>query len=93
MKLIRERFPKHHIVVSFDNDEPGMRAMTKLVSQGDEFKFFRWFDEDTTAKDVNEFVLQKNDVNIFNDPAALESMMSSSLVMKMWMIRNKRWLK
>jgi len=93
MKLIKERFPKHQVVVSFDNDVPGMRAMTKLVEQNSNLKFFRWYDEDTSVKDINEFVLQKNDVNIFSDPVKLEKMIFSSLVMKMWMISNRKWLK
>lgn len=79
--------------MSFDNDIPGMRAMTKIVENNSSFKFFRWFDESTSAKDINELVLQKNDVNMFSDPAKLEKMIFGSLVMKMWMIGNGKWLK
>lgn len=79
--------------MSFDNDIPGMRAMTKIVENNSSFKFFRWFDASTSAKDINELVLQKNDVNMFSDPTKLEKMIFGSLVMKMWMIGNGKWLK
>jgi hypothetical protein len=43
LKLIKERYPKHQIVISFDNDNAGISAMKKVVSSKHDFKFFNWF--------------------------------------------------
>lgn len=88
LDLIRKRYPKHQLCVSFDNDTPGMTSMMKFVENMPYAKFFRWFDNSTTQKDINEYVMAKNDVNAFSDAKKLEHMMFSPLQMKMWLAEN-----
>lgn len=92
MKLIRERYPNHQICVSFDNDQPGMQSMAKLIESGANLRFFKWFGPETTAKDVNERVLEIGDVNMFSNPVELEKMIFTPLQLKMWMIRSGNWI-
>lgn len=89
--MIRDRFPKHQIVISFDNDESGISSMVKLIKRDNDFKFFRWFNENTQQKDINDYVKSKSDVNIFSDKSVLQRMIVDKLVMKMWLMRNKKW--
>ena len=90
-KLIHERYPHHQIVVSFDNDIPGISSMVKLIKAGKDFKYFRWFNSNTKQKDINEYVLAKNDVNIFTDPNKLEKMIINGMKMKLFLIENNLW--
>lgn len=91
LKLIQERYPKHQICISFDNDRSGLESMVKLIKQNKDFKFFRWFNENTSEKDINDYIKAKGDVNIFTDPKKLQRMIVDQLVMKMWLIRNGHW--
>lgn len=43
--------------------------MVKIIENESSFKFFRWFNDSTAAKDINELIVQKNDVNMFSDAA------------------------
>lgn len=89
--LIAERYPNHQVCVSFDNDEPGITAMTKLIEKGADVKFFKWFDSSTAAKDVNEYVTATKDVNAFSNRKRLEEMIMTPLQMKMWLVQNGIW--
>lgn len=91
LKLIKERYPRHQICISFDNDQSGIDAMVKLIKRDNDFKFFRWFNENTQEKDVNDYIKKKGDVNIFTDQKKLERMIVDKLVMKIWLIRNGFW--
>lgn len=93
LKIIKERYPRHQICISFDNDKSGIESMIKLIKQDNDFKFFRWFNENTKEKDINDYIKCKNDVNIFTEPRKLERMIVDKLVMKMWLIRNGLWNK
>ncbi len=90
-KLIRERYPRHQIVISFDNDSSGIQSMKKIIQKNSNFKFFKWFNEDTKEKDINDHVKAIGDVNIFIDPKQLEKMIIDKVVMKFWLIRNNLW--
>ena len=90
-KLIKDRYPHHQIVVSFDNDKAGLTSMAKLLKNNANVKFFKWFDSNTSEKDINEAVLSKNDVNMFSDAAVLETMIVDKLRMKMFLIQNNAW--
>ena len=48
--------------------------MVKLIKQNKDFKFFRWFNENTSEKDINDYIKVKGDVNIFTDPKKLQRM-------------------
>lgn len=91
LKLIKERYPRHQICISFDNDLAGIESMVKLIKKNKDFKFFRWFNENTREKDINDYIKAKNDVSIFTDSNKLERMITDKLVMKMWLIRNGYW--
>lgn len=91
MKLIKERYPKHEIVVSFDNDEPGIASMTKLIKKNAPVKFFRWFNKNTKQKDINDYVLAKDDVNAFASSKVLDKMIYDQLQMKWWLVKNGLW--
>ena len=93
LKLIKERFPKHQIVISFDNDKAGIAAMIKLLKDNNEFKYFKWFNKNTVQKDINDYVLAKNDVNIFTNTSILEKMIVDKLLMKMFLIQSGFWVK
>lgn len=91
MRLIKERWPYHEVVVSFDNDLPGFSSTKKLIETGKAFKFFVWFDGKTKEKDINELVLAKGNLNMFTDAKKLDSMVYDALQMKLWMISNGKW--
>jgi len=91
LKIIQERFPQHQIVISFDNDSSGLESMQKLVESKHDFKFFKWFDANTKQKDINDYIMHKNDVNIFSDKDVLEKLIIGKLSMKMYLIRNGFW--
>lgn len=91
LKLIHERYPNHEIVVSFDNDIPGLTSMVKLIKKDAKVKFFRWFNKNTKQKDINDYVLAKNDVRAFTSPKILEKMIVDPLQMKWWLIENGLW--
>ena len=93
LRIIRERYPKHQIVVSFDNDKAGLDAMCKLVKSNEDLKFFKWFSASTKEKDINELVISKQNVNIFSDPVVLEKMTIDKLKMKLYLIQNDCWIR
>ena len=62
-----------------------MQAMAKVLQKHeyDEnyagIKFFIWFDSSTSAKDINEQILQKNDVDLFSKPEQIEPLLKDKL--------------
>ena len=93
LKLIKERFPRHQIVISFDNDKSGITSMTKLLKNGSDFKYFKWFNKNTQQKDINEYIISKGNVNIFTNTSILEKMIVDKLLMKMFLIQSGLWIK
>jgi hypothetical protein len=91
LKLIKERYPGHQICVSFDNDTPGIEAMSKYIEKGLDVKFFRWFNQNTAAKDVNDYVVAEKNTRLFTNKKTLERLMVTPLQMKMWLIQNGAW--
>lgn len=92
LRLIRARYPHHQLVISFDNDKPGIMAMTKLMDGQNDFKYFKWFNSNTKEKDINDYVLAKGNVNIFSDSAVLKKLIVDKLMMKMHLIQNGLWI-
>ena len=90
-KLLKERYPRHKLVVSFDNDKAGICSMIKLIKQNKDFKFFKWFNSTTKQKDINDYVLANDDVNIFTDTSKLEKMIIDPLMMKLYLVENRLW--
>jgi len=93
LKLIKERFPRHQLVISFDNDKAGISSMIKLLKNGSDFKYFKWFNKNTQQKDINEYVISKGNVNIFANTSILEKMIVDKLLMKMFLIQSGLWAK
>ena len=88
-ELISKRFPRHQIVFALDNDKAGLSNTTKMIMRsGNSYKFFKWFDAQTKAKDINDYVLESGNVNIFTDKSKLEEMIISSVMMKMYLVDN-----
>lgn len=86
-KLIRERYPNHRICLSFDNDKPGLDSTAKAVEKNEDVLFFKWFDDDTPEKDINEKVIAAGDVKLFSSSKRLEKRILTPLQMKMWLIQ------
>ena len=93
LKLIKERFPRHQLVISFDNDKAGISSMVKLLKNGSDFKYFKWFNKNTQQKDINDYVISKGNVNIFTNTSILEKMIVDKLLMKMFLIQSGLWVK
>lgn len=91
LKILKKRYPRHQLVVSFDNDLPGLISMKKLILGNNDFKFFKWFNPSIKQKDINDYVLHMNDVNIFADPLKLEKMICGKAIMKMYLVENGIW--
>lgn len=89
LKLLKERYPHHQLVLGYDNDSAGLDSMKKIISTNPtDFKYFKWFDATTKEKDINDFILAKNDVNYFTDISRLEKMIISPIEMKMFLLNN-----
>lgn len=86
-RLIRERYPNHKICLSFDNDRPGLNSTAKAIENGGDTLFFKWFEDGTAEKDINEKVLASKDVRMFSSAKQLEKMILTPLQMKMWLIQ------
>lgn len=92
LKILKQRWPSHELVVSFDNDIAGIASMMKLIKKPSfTGKFFRWFSRDTKQKDINEFVLAIKNPKAFSSVATLDSMVFGKLEMKMWLTLNGLW--
>ena len=92
MKILKQRWPSHEIVVSFDNDVAGIASMMKMIRRDDiDVKFFRWFNKNTKQKDINEYVLARGNIEIFTNAAVLDKMVFGKLEMKMWLVLNNLW--
>lgn len=88
--IIKRRFPNHKIVIALDNDKPGLEATAKLLkddNRKNEISFFKLFSDDTKEKDINDFIISKNNVNLFADKKVIESSIIDPLIMKMWLIK------
>ena len=91
LKIIKERYPRHEICISFDNDESGIDSMIKMIKKDCNFKFFRWFNEETKAKDINDYIKANGNVNTFANQDDLQTMIQDKLAMKMWLIKTGNW--
>lgn len=92
LKIFKQRWPSHELVVSFDSDAAGIASMMKLIKRKDlEIKFFRWFTRDTKQKDINELVMSKKNPNLFSKISTLDKMIFGKLEMKMWLTLNGLW--
>ena len=91
LKIIKERYPRHEICISFDNDESGIDSMIKMIKKDCNFKLFRWFNEETKSKDINDYMKANGNVNTFANQDDLQTMIQDKLAMKMWLIKTGNW--
>ena len=83
-QLISMRYPRHKIVIAFDNDKAGMDATRRMIERtGSRYKYFKWFGNDETAKDINDYVKKVGNPNVFADRKTIEKGIMSSLEMKL----------
>lgn len=91
-EIIHKRYPKHQIVLSYDNDQPGFESYMKIVKRNpSEFKFFKWFNTNTSEKDINDRVLKLNDPKIFSEKETVERNIVSAIQMKMFLMEKGIW--
>ena len=91
IKLLKSRWPRHTLCCAYDNDKAGISSIAKLIENGTNMKFFKWFDATTKQKDINDYVLASGNANAFTNAAQLEEMVCDSLQMKMFLIQNGLW--
>lgn len=93
-EILEKRYPKHQIVLSYDNDEAGLAAMMKQIERSpSEYKYFKWFDCDTEEKDINDFVIKNGNAKMFSDVESIKNMIVGSISMKMFLIQIGMWKK
>lgn len=91
-EIIMKRYPNHQIVLSFDNDKAGLDAMMKEIKKHPtEFKYFKWFDENTKEKDINDYVLKRNNTNQFKNKEFVKDLIVSPITMKMFLLQKGLW--
>ena len=91
-QLLRERWPHHKLVMAFDNDDAGKKAMMKFASKcndGDRFlNLFSLFDH-FHVKDANDFIqLGEKAKTLLKNKEFLEKNMVSALEMKVNLLVN-----
>lgn len=87
-KILTERYPKHQIVLSYDNDDAGLSSMkTTIENEPTKFKYFKWYDLETKEKDINDYVKFRQNTELFKDKTVLEPMIISSMEMKLFMLQ------
>ena len=84
-ELLTNRYPKHELVYSFDNDGAGFEAAAKAIdkNQCQNTEFFKWFGAGESAKDINDYVLKTGNVNAFADKQVVDSHIINMMQMKM----------
>ena len=65
--------------------------MREIKRHPTEFKYFKWFDENTVEKDINDYVLKKGNVNEFKNKDFVKSLIVSSISMKMFLLQKGLW--
>ena len=90
-EIISKRFPRHEVVMCLDNDRPGLIASGRSVMKNMGLKYFKWFDDTTPEKDINDYVLAHKDPKAFSDPEKLKGMVVNSIMMKMFLVGKGLW--
>lgn len=82
-KILAKKYPKHQIVLAFDNDLAGKRATERTFKGHFKYKYFDWANAlKTKCKDINEWVLSTKNVNLLADKNFVESCIKHPVVMK-----------
>lgn len=86
-EILKKRFPDFKISISFDNDKPGMEAMKSAIEKfGNRYSYLIWFNKNVKQKDINDYVLSKNDPMVFASKDKVERMIFNHVLarMKLW---------
>lgn len=84
-KMINELYPRHKIVIAFDNDLPGKSSALKLANEDPNLYFLNTYKllDIAKCKDINDFVKKTNRIDIFNNKDIVKKMIISSFMLKM----------
>ena len=83
-RMIRELYPRHKIVLAFDNDQAGIQSSLKHADKYD-VSFLNTWDLLSAAKckDINEFVMKSNRTDVFSNKKVIKSLIMSPFMVKM----------
>jgi len=88
LEIVRKRFPKMNLCLSFDNDNPGLESMKKSLKDNRyKFSYFKWFGDSTEQKDINDYVKSLKNPRVFTNEDYIRSCIVDPVIMKMWMAR------
>ena len=91
-ELLKKRYPSHEIVLSYDNDMPGMKAMMKQIKLHPmEYKYFKWFDLNTKEKDINDYIIKNNNPRLFYNKDFVKNMIVGAASMKLFLLQKGVW--
>ena len=85
MKMISTFYPRHRIVLAFDNDQPGIQAALRHMERYPDLLYLDMYDllNAANVKDLNDFVLATGRSDIFMNDKVVKQMVSSSFKMQM----------
>ncbi len=85
MKMISTFYPRHKIVLAFDNDAAGIQSALKHMERYPDAMYLDMYDLLGVAKvkDLNDFVKATGRADVFMDDRIVRSMISSSFKMQM----------
>ena len=84
-KMLTELYPRHRIVLAFDNDYAGMSSSLKHAEKFPDISFLDLSDilAIAHAKDINDFVKSTNRVDLFTNEKLLKARTISAFQVKM----------
>ena len=82
--MLQACYPRHKIVLAFDNDEAGIKSSLKHADKWD-VQFLNVYDLFNVAgvKDMNDFIKASGRTDIFTNPQVLKKLLLSPFLMKM----------
>ena len=85
MKMISSFYPRHKIVLAFDNDVAGIQSALKHMERHPDVMYLDMYDllDVAKVKDLNDFVKATGRADVFMDDRIVRSMISSSFKMQM----------
>lgn len=89
-RMLNECFPRHKIVLAFDNDFAGVQSSIRHAEKNPDLHFLNAYDLMNAAKvkDLNDFVKVTGRTNIFTNQKILQNLIMSSFMLKMKMKLN-----
>ena len=90
-KMLKSCYPRHKIVLAFDNDNDGIQSSIRQSEKYSDLGFLNVYDLLDTGhfKDINEFVQATGRTDVFSNPKLLKGLVMSDFMMKMKLKLNK----